>query len=106
MQDIRTTVTESLTSAGYGSYTSYAAPVIAALEARQQEQADLLTQFAVQQGMSEAQAKAALQGVGLVDPDPEPEATVTAEGGEDRIGRLEALVERLVGAAHSAGLRF
>lgn len=107
MQTITETVQSALTEAGNGSYMSYAAPVIAALEAREQEITDALTEIAVDKGLSSDEANAVLVQAGLVQPAPEPEAAL----GEDslslqaEVSRLGGLVQRLIDAAAARGLR-
>jgi hypothetical protein len=107
MQTITETITSALQSAGYGQYTSYAAPVIEALEARQAEQVEALTAYAQERGVSAEEVRPVFVEAGLVEPMPEPEATL----GEDslslqaEVSRLGGLVQRLIDAAAARGLR-
>jgi len=113
MTNIRETITTSLQSAGYGQYTSYAAPVIEALEQREAQAVEVLTSYAVGQGLSFEQIRPVLEEAGLVEPLPEPEPVGTVAGGMDedslsltaQVAHLANIVERLVQAAASRGLR-
>jgi len=111
MTNIRETVTTSLQSAGYGQYTSYAAPVIEALEQREAQAVEVLTSYAEGQGLSFETIRPVLEEAGLVEPLPEPVGTVAGGMDEDslsltaQVAHLANIVERLVQAAASRGLR-
>ncbi len=114
MTNITETVQSALTASGNGQYFSYAAPVIEALEQREANAVGYLTRFAVTQGMDEDQVNDVLVQAGLVEPTPEPVYDGGTPGGvqdEDslsltaQVAHLAGIVERLVQAAASRGLR-
>jgi hypothetical protein len=68
MQDVRTTVLDSLRGAGYGSYSQYAEPVITALEGRERDISGVLIEYATRQGMTRGQVEQALAQAGMAIP--------------------------------------
>ena len=68
MQDVRTTVLDTLNSAGYGSYQQYAEPVITALVNRERDISGVLIEYATQQGMSRENVEQALAQAGMAVP--------------------------------------
>jgi 2-hydroxychromene-2-carboxylate isomerase len=114
---IRETVQTALDRAGYGQYSTYAAPILAALEEREQGIADSIRDAADQAGLSD-QADAILSEVGLPDRkvvEPEPlYDTGNVSTGFDMASLNDALeralrpiqdqVHRLTEAARSRGI--
>lgn len=105
---VRQVITDSINAHGLGEYLGQAEAVIADVEAAAENLVANLTEVAVDQGLTEAQAEGILIKVGLVQqPAPEPAATVT-EATDDSIhgilNRLTASVERLEAAARRHGV--
>ena len=119
---IQETVNGTLQANGLGSYMSHARPVVDALQGREAEMAETLISFAVQQGMDETAATAALREVGMYLPPP-PVATLAsadaqnqenadprhrAEGENDlaaTLARINDTLEDLAGFARQNGWR-
>ena len=120
---IQETVNATLQNNGLGSYMSHARPVVDALQGREAEMAETLISFAVQQGMDETAATAAIREVGMYLPPP-PVATIAsasaqnqeadprhrAEGGDDdalaaTLARINDTLEDLAGFARQNGWR-
>lgn len=74
--------------------------VVTALEARDEEIADALAIQAEELELDPRQVDQVLVSVGL-RPQPEPEVTAEPASTEERLGKLESLVERLVSVAES-----
>lgn len=111
---IREAVTEALASKGlntgeYGNYAPYIDAVIEAVEERETEAKYALREEILEQvgerldEYAVESAETVLDAVGLEarpTPEPEPEAVTPAEPSEeDRLGRLESTVNRLVALA-------
>lgn len=77
--------------------------VVEALSAKAEEIADTLRVEGERLGASTEQVEAALVSSGLVEAQPEPEVEESSSDG-DRLGKIEATLERLVNAARSRGL--
>lgn len=100
---INTVVETSLRESGRGAYISYAAPVVSALTEREQEIAENLIQFAVSKGLSQEEAKAAVEQAGLtlpVEPEPEPVAVEAST-----LSSLQRSIESLTRFARQHGYR-
>ena len=84
---ITQTVRTALNSAGYGSYISYAGPVIEALTARENDLAEKLIDYAVDAGADADEVKQYMRQIGLIVPateeDPDP-MFMDADGIDDR----------------------
>lgn len=68
MTTIQETVDQSLRSAGYGSYSTYARPVVDALVTREQGMFSELLVAGRSLGASESQVRDALIAVGMAEP--------------------------------------
>lgn len=82
MTSVRDTVLTSLRQAGYGSYASYAEPVITALEGRERDISGVLIEYATQRGMDRNEATQAMTQAGLTAPQPQP-VMQTMQAGQD-----------------------
>ena len=114
---IQETVSAALQTNGLGSYMSHARPVVSALEAREQEIADALINFATQQGLGEEDATVALRQVGMSIREPAPTGTIAsadaanqAASGNDAdlaatLSRINDTLEDLAGFARQNGWR-
>jgi len=73
---ISQTVQRALQDSGYGSYMSYAGPVIEALTARETDMADKLCDYAVDAGADLDEVQAYLREIGMIVPrrENEPES--------------------------------
>jgi hypothetical protein len=97
---ISDTIQQALQQAGYGSYVSYARPVVEALEAREKEIASQLIDYAIDYDASEEEVRTYIAETGMAVPDPvvedeedeedEPESADTGA-----IGRVERLLTSL-----------
>jgi hypothetical protein len=110
MTNITETVQSALTSAGYGQYASYAAPVIEALEQREENAVAVLREKGMALGASEDQIDEVLTEAGLIEPTPEADFTLVGQDEDSlsltaQVAHLAGVVERLVQAAASRGLR-
>jgi hypothetical protein len=86
-------------------YRSVVDTVIENLSAAAEEVADTLRTEGTRLGASAQQVDAALVRSGLVnEPEPEPEVA-QPESADDRLSKIEGLVQRLVAAAEARGLR-
>lgn len=94
MSTIRNTVESTLTEQGQGSYLSYAEPVVAALEAREEAIVTAVRQVATSKGLSESDTDVVLEQVGLVEPTPEPEP-VAVNGGDSTLSEVLSAVQAL-----------
>ena len=112
VRSIDATIEQSLQDAGYGSYNSYAGPVVAALQARERELAALLVDYAVDAGADESEVKAYLREIGMAvtqgqstndDESAEPEDILTRI--DARLSTLAENVERLSQFARQNGWR-
>jgi hypothetical protein len=68
MQDVRSTVLETLDRSGYGSYTQYAEPVITALVNRERDICGVLIEYATREGMDRNAIERALAHTGMAVP--------------------------------------
>lgn len=114
IDSISATVQAALQNAGYGSYMTYARPVVEALDTREREIASLLIDYAVDAGADADEVKAYLREIGMaVTPDPEPEVEDDESDDEDsvlarideRLATLAATVESLSQFARNNGYR-
>lgn len=99
MSTIRTTISQTLRTAGLSSYERQAEPVIAALEAREQAALDTIRAEGIEAGASESQVEAILIEAGLV----ERPAPVVEEPAEPQ--SLEAMVASLAESIKAQGER-
>ena len=108
---IESTVRTALQQAGYGSYMTYAQPVIAALTAREQAATEALIGKANDLDLDEDEVRDAIKATGLSvkDPEPEPEDAdpmfMDADKVDDRntgaLDRIEASLSRLTATVSS-----
>lgn len=89
-------INQSLRTNGLTGYATQAAPVIAAVEAHEAEVVESLIGFATEQGLGEAEARAALADAGLSVPAPATDATLRRQVADQSatIARLEAFARR------------
>jgi hypothetical protein len=97
---INETVEQSLASAGYGTYMSYARPVVAALVNREQEICGHLIRFGTEQGLAENQVRDLLSNIGMEVPIPETEPD--AEPEDDVSSVLSRIEQSLAGLTQFA----
>jgi hypothetical protein len=107
MSTIRETVQTSLNQSGNGRYMSYAEPVIAALEAREQAAVDIVREAARADGLNPRRVTDVLVEAGLIEPAPEP---IVTEAGDNSgvvamVGEIRQTVERLAQFARQHGFR-
>lgn len=95
MSTIRNTVSEALTAAGYGSYMTYAEPVIDALEEREDAIVTEIEAVAREKGLVEHEVAAIMERVGLVEPTPEPVAEVADPDNQGDLATVLAAIESL-----------
>lgn len=96
MSTISNVVATTLSERGQSAYFSYAEPVVAALEAREDAIVTALRQVATSKGLSEADTGVILEQVGLVEPTPEPTPEpVSADNGSDTLAEVLATVRSL-----------
>jgi len=112
---ISETIQQALQDAGYGSYMSYAQPVIAALTAREEAITEKLVGYAEANGADTEEVTAMLNDLGMAVKAPEPEAD--NEDGSDEsdgsdnsriasaLGRIEEQISRLTDFARRNGYR-
>lgn len=81
MQDVRTTVLDTLRGSGYGQYAQYAEPVITALVNRERDICGVLIEYAAQQGVSREQAEQALAQAGMAVPASAPQPAPSMASG-------------------------
>lgn len=118
VRPINETIREALQDSGYGSYISYAGPVIEALQQRERELSSLLIDYAVDAGADETEVRAYLREIGMVvaEPQSEPEDQ-RLESDEDsmtedvltsldaKINSIAEMVNSLAQFARSNGFR-
>lgn len=114
MSTIQSTVQSSLDANGVGQYSNYAAPVVEALQAREDSIKDALRQFASDKGLSSEEVDEVFVLVGFNEPEPEPEpepevARPEASNGFeqqmlDALNDLTVKVERITQAAARHGV--
>jgi len=115
---ISETIQQALQDAGYGSYMSYAQPVIAALTAREEAITEKLVGYAEANGADTEEVTAMLNDLGMAVRAPEPEAEESDENdgsdegdGSDNsriasaLGRIEEQISRLTDFARRNGYR-
>lgn len=114
VRSINDTIQRALQEAGYGSYFSYARPVVEALTRRETDLSEKLIDYAVDAGADADEVKAYLREIGMaVTPDPTPEPEVDESDDEDsvlarideRLATLAATVESLSRFARDNGYR-
>ena len=114
-QGITQTVRSALNNAGYGSYISYAGPVIEALTARETDLSEKLIDYAVDAGGSADEVRHYLREIGMAvtvieedEPEVEPEVTSKKKGKQSKrelLERLSAQVDSLTDFARRNGYR-
>lgn len=103
MTTINETVEQTMRNRGYGSYMSYAEPVITALVNREQEICGHLIRFGTEQGLAEDQTRDLLRNVGMAVPEPEPETTQAPQAeGNDLAAVLSRIENTLSGLTQFA----
>lgn len=107
MSTIRNTVESTLTEQGQGSYLSYAEPVVAALEAREEAIVTAVRQVATSKGLGDSEVDVVLEQVGLVEPTPEPEPVnaLSDNGSEGEVLSLLRTIQAEVEALKTAARR-
>lgn len=110
MSNVRDVIVETMQENGMREYIGRAAPVIEALEARDEEIASDLMEAGARLGASETQVREVLQDTGLLDVPQEEDTTAhtpvePGSGDVDaRLTRMERNIEALMGVARSRGL--
>ena len=94
---ITQTVRAALNSAGYGSYISYAGPVIEALTARETDLSEKLVDYAVDAGADGDEVRNYLREIGMAVTVIEPEPEDTDDSDTGALGRIEQLLTHLTG---------
>lgn len=101
------TIVDTATRSAVSQYPSQAGPVVARLksdlDAHLAEVAEKIVEAGVNLGARREQVESLLVDAGLVEPtpEPEPEAPVAEE---DRLGKIESTLARLVAFAERHGL--
>jgi hypothetical protein len=101
---ISATVQAALRNSGYGSYFTYATPVVEALTARETDIASSLIDYAVDAGADAEEVKAYMRQVGMVvatEPEEEPEVDDDDDSDTGAMGRIEQAITALTGRIDS-----
>lgn len=100
---INDTVQQALQTAGYGSYMTYAQPVIAALTEREQAISQALLDQAEEMDIDQEDIREALEAAGLSVKEPEVEEDEETEESSDTgaMGRIEQMLTSLTGRIDS-----
>ena len=100
---IEQTIREALNNAGYGSYISYARPVVEALVAREKRIASSLIDYAIDNDASEEEVRTYISETGMAVPDLVADQDENTEDDSDTgaLGRIEQALTNLTGRIDS-----